>query len=322
MKQTRKTGLWAVASVLLAAGLLLVLFAGWSVKAHEAEEIGDDDSAAIPVEDASAAGADGAETDGAAAVSDGFVVSDKTYAYGENNLTVLHVENRTDKNYSVTIHGVYLDENGETLREETKTFAGFAAGWQNDFFFIPEIAFDRFTYTLETTEYDGVCLAQYYTPVWSAGEATVFDAERENRDFEAFDAAYFAETGEHFSYQGSKEALLEAYPDFPITDNYKVEGAYLSVGFAYDSPVTVEISRSAVVLSADGEVLFACNWPARIALKAGSVSAEDGMHGGVSLIADYEEDVPLLEAIKNGEELTVLLGISMIRSDEPGYSME
>lgn len=319
MKKTRKNGLWAAASILLAAGLLLGLIAGWSVKAHEAEDLVDEDSATIPVEDASAASTDSAETDGAAAAVDGFAVSDAIYAYGENNIAVLHVENRTDRNYSVAIRGVYLNENGEVLKEETKTFAGFAAGWQNDFFFIPEIAFDRFTYTLETTEYNGVCLAQNYTPVWSAGEAILFDAEQENRDYEAFDEAYFAKTGEHFSYQGSKEALLEKYPDFPITDNYKMKGAYLSVGFAYNSPVTVEISRSAVILSADGEVLFACNWPARIALKAGNVSAEDGMHGGLSLFDHYEEDVPLLNAIRNGEELTVLIGISMIRSDEPGF---
>lgn len=82
-----------------------------------------------------------------------FVVSEKRYRYEGMDLMVLYVENKTNRHYNVTIHGMYLDENGGTLEEESQTFEGFAAGWQNYFIFRPKNAFDRFTYTVETEEY-------------------------------------------------------------------------------------------------------------------------------------------------------------------------
>lgn len=82
-----------------------------------------------------------------------FVVSDKKYDYKDANLVLLYVENKTDRHYNVTIKGKYLDENGETLKEETQTFEAFPAGWSNHFMFYPKIAFDSFTYELETEEY-------------------------------------------------------------------------------------------------------------------------------------------------------------------------
>lgn len=97
-------------------------------------------------------------------VSGEFVVSEKRYSYEGADLMVLYVENQTDRHYNITINGTYLDENGETLKMESQTFEGFAAGWKNNFFFVPEIAFDRFTYTLQVEEYAGECLAQLFTP--------------------------------------------------------------------------------------------------------------------------------------------------------------
>lgn len=321
-------------AILLVLAFGVAMFAGCSAAPKEAGEISDYDSVAvIPVGD-TGTGTEGSANDESAensgtAAGGSFVVSDKTYAYGENNIAVLHVENQTDKNYSITLNGTYLDKNGEVLQEETKTFAGFAAGWQNNFFFIPGIAFDKFTYTLETTEYDEECLAQNYTLVWSAGESMVYDVSGSEVELQAFRDAYFAEHGEEFSFQGSKDVLYETYPDFPDLDAYWVEGANLSIGFAYDSSAKVIISRSAVALSADGEVLFARNWPATILLNPGRVSAEEAMQngGGASLFDDNEEDAPLLEAIRNGEELNVLLGISMIRFyipelDDPKIPLE
>ena len=87
-----------------------------------------------------------------APVSGEFVVSDKKYAYNDANLVLLNVENKTDRHYNVTIKGKYLDENGETIKEEEQTFEAFPAGWSNHFIFYPKIAFDSFTYELETEE--------------------------------------------------------------------------------------------------------------------------------------------------------------------------
>ena len=99
-----------------------------------------------------------------------FVVSEKKYDYKDANLELLYVENQTNRHCNVTIHGKYLDENGETIQEETQTFEAFPSGWSNNFIFYPKIAFDSFTYELETEEYitepmfsdeDGNPLASY-----------------------------------------------------------------------------------------------------------------------------------------------------------------
>lgn len=101
-----------------------------------------------------------------------FVVSEKKYDYKDSNLMVLNIENKTNKNFNITIKGQYLDKAGKLLKEDAVTFEGFAAGWNNNFFFVPEIAFDRFTYTLQVEEYDGDCLAQLFTPFCTLGEVT------------------------------------------------------------------------------------------------------------------------------------------------------
>ena len=88
-----------------------------------------------------------------APVSGDFVVSEKKYDYKDANIMVLYVENQTNRHYNVTIKGKYLDENGETIKEEAQTFEGFSAGWANHFIFYPRTAFDSFTYELETEEW-------------------------------------------------------------------------------------------------------------------------------------------------------------------------
>lgn len=82
-----------------------------------------------------------------------FVVNEKKYDYNDANLMLLSVENQTDTHYNVTIKGKYFDKNGETIKEETQTYECFPAGWQNYFIFYPKVAFDKFTYTLETEKY-------------------------------------------------------------------------------------------------------------------------------------------------------------------------
>lgn len=88
-----------------------------------------------------------------APLSGEFVVSEKKYDYNGANLELLYVENQTNRHYNVTIHGTYLDENGETIEEETQTFEGFPSGWSNNFVFYPRKVFDSFTYIVETEEY-------------------------------------------------------------------------------------------------------------------------------------------------------------------------
>ena len=94
--------------------------------------------------------------------ADGFMIKDKKYSYEGTDLVILDVENQTEKNYTITINGSYLDKDGNILKTETQTFEGFCAGLQNYFLFQPKITFDKFTYTVEMSEYKEECLMSYF----------------------------------------------------------------------------------------------------------------------------------------------------------------
>ena len=84
-----------------------------------------------------------------------FVVKDKKYTFEGNDLVIVNVENRTNKNYSVTITGTYLDKDGHVLQTETRTSDQYSAGFSQYFLFDPGMAFDKFTYTFDATESAG-----------------------------------------------------------------------------------------------------------------------------------------------------------------------
>ena len=86
--------------------------------------------------------------------------------YRDVSIAILDITNETDKHYSVTIHGKYLDKDGKVLKTETQEWDQFAAGWQKYFLFRPEIAFDKFEYTIETKEFKGDC--------WKTGISLTF----------------------------------------------------------------------------------------------------------------------------------------------------
>lgn len=88
-----------------------------------------------------------------APVSGEFVVSEKKYNYKDANLVLLYVENKTNRHYNLTIKGKYLDENGEVIKEEIQIFEAFPADWSNHFVFYPKVAFESFSYEIETEEY-------------------------------------------------------------------------------------------------------------------------------------------------------------------------
>ncbi len=52
--------------------------------------------------------------------SDGFSVKDRKYTYENTGVVLLNVKNNTKKNYTVTIHGTYLDENGDVIGRKRK----------------------------------------------------------------------------------------------------------------------------------------------------------------------------------------------------------
>lgn len=84
-----------------------------------------------------------------------FVVKDKKYTFEGNDLVIVSVENKTNKNYSVTITGTYLDKGGNALKTETQTFDQYSAGYNGYFMFKPDLQFDKFTYEFKTKESEG-----------------------------------------------------------------------------------------------------------------------------------------------------------------------
>ena len=88
-----------------------------------------------------------------------FVVKDKKYTFEGNDLVIVNVENQTNKIYSVTITGTYLDKNGNVLQTETQTFDQYYPGFSQYFLFEPKMQFDKFTYTFDAKEsHDPICL--------------------------------------------------------------------------------------------------------------------------------------------------------------------
>ena len=88
-----------------------------------------------------------------------FVVKDKKYTFEGNDLVIVNVENKTNKNYSVTITGTYLDKNGNVLQTETQTFDQYYPGFSQYFLFEPKMQFDKFTYTFDAKEsHNPICL--------------------------------------------------------------------------------------------------------------------------------------------------------------------
>ena len=70
------------------------------------------------------------------------------YNYKTNNVALVEVKNLCEVNSMVTVTGSYLDENGDVIGTESKSFDGFEPGLVNNFIFNPGYAFADFTYAI------------------------------------------------------------------------------------------------------------------------------------------------------------------------------
>lgn len=157
---------------LVTALLMLLLISGCSKETQPLADITDYNSETVfPVGDNNQSMENSGKSENMTNNS-GFVVRDRKYTYEGYDVVILNVENQTEQNYSITINGAYLDENGAVLQEETQTFEGFEAGWKNYFLFQPDLTFDRFTYTLDVQEFSGECVASKMEISWNPGEVT------------------------------------------------------------------------------------------------------------------------------------------------------
>jgi len=106
------------------------------------------------------------------------VVKEKKYDYKGGNVMILNIENQTDKDLTLTVSAKYLNSNGGVIKTETRKVEGFPANYRNYVVFEPGIKFDKFTYEIKTSPFNGTAYAKYITyssKVVARAEPNVFD---------------------------------------------------------------------------------------------------------------------------------------------------
>jgi len=89
------------------------------------------------------------------------VIKEKKYDYNGANVMILNVENQSDKNINLTINAKYLDASDKTLYAENRMIEGFPANYQNYVVLQPGIKFDKFTYEVNASTYNGEAFMKY-----------------------------------------------------------------------------------------------------------------------------------------------------------------
>lgn len=154
-----------------------------------------------------------------------FTVKDKVYDFRGNNIAIVSVKNGTNKDYSVTIKASFLNKDGNVLKTETQTLDQYSAGYENYFLFEPNIAFDKFTYEIETSEADGPFFAKYF-------------------DFKYNGLNYTPTVIHSLMAQGD-------YTRYPTVN--------ADLRYEYTSNETSSIYVRWVIMSAEGEIMALCN---------------------------------------------------------------
>ena len=167
----------------------------------------------------------GKENGSASPLTGEFTVKDKVYDFRGNNIAIVSVKNGTNKDYSVTIKGSFLDKDGNVLKTETQTLDQYSAGYENYFLFEPNIAFDKFTYEIETSEADGPFFAKYF-------------------DFKYNGLNYTPTVIHSLMAQGD-------YTRYPTVN--------ADLRYEYTSNETSSIYVRWVIMSAEGEIMALCN---------------------------------------------------------------
>ncbi len=91
------------------------------------------------------------------------IVKYKICDYKDQNVAIVSVENHAEQALTIRIKGICEDTLMEKTKSMSRTFYGFAAGWQNYFVFPPQMEFDEFSYEIQTEPYDGETYGQYVT---------------------------------------------------------------------------------------------------------------------------------------------------------------
>jgi len=139
-----------------------------------------------------------------------FVLKDKKYEYEGANVSILHVENKSKTNYTITITGTFKDESGNVLKKESKTFNGFPAEWSNYFLFQPGIKYESVSWDIKGNKFSGETFAQCWGPIVNT---EVFVTQ-----------SYVDSKGDVHYYPVSPDCKLEAVVCARGIGNYRYDG--------------------------------------------------------------------------------------------------
>ncbi len=91
------------------------------------------------------------------------VIKDKTYDYDGGNVTILNIENQTDKDLKITITAKFLDSNGKLLKKENRVLDGFPANYRNYVVWQPfgKMKYDKFTFEVKVERYKKEAYMKY-----------------------------------------------------------------------------------------------------------------------------------------------------------------
>ena len=148
------------------------------------------------------------KSEGNVSLTGEIVVKDKIYTYGEKKAVIVTVENNTNKNYSVTLSGSFLDEDGKAVFTEEQTFNQYSAGYSGYFLFTPDIEFEKFSCTIDTAETDGPFHAKDVVLKFHGLEEQM-DYNLDSEKFDAGDHEKYPTLEVRFSaaYKGKAESL-------------------------------------------------------------------------------------------------------------------
>ena len=150
-----------------------------------------------------------------------FLVSQKKSSYQGNDVMILHVKNQSDNNYSIAIIAKYMDSAGTVIKSETKSFEGFASGYENFFVFRPNITFDTFSFELKTEEFIGVPVAKYLITSGTNGDKIRLELTRSKMNLDTmveFDDWYTV-TSAFCNVANTYDKKLYYSADFVLLDN-------------------------------------------------------------------------------------------------------
>lgn len=191
-------------AIFIAVLMLAALFAGCKDDGNIYEE-SDYDNVSVYTPEVNESETEG---ENSVALTGEIVVKDKIYVYVKKKAVIVTVENNTNKNYSVTLCGSFLDGDGKVVFTEEQTFNQYSAGYSGYFLFTPDIEFESFTCTINTAETGGPFHAKDVVLKFHGLEEQM-DYNLDSEKFDAGDHEKYPTLEVRFSaaYKGKAESL-------------------------------------------------------------------------------------------------------------------